>query len=389
MERLIWKNNAESTAVGSGGVVGGILSLGGTSLNLDSGGGTLFPSPAAGECFLLTIYEKNGSAIEENHEVVKVTARSADNMTIVRNQEGATYGYPTVAGRVVYVAQRLTALGMAQHIQTGAIENGTDKATPVDADLLPLVDSAASFVLKKLTWANLKATVKTYFDTLYQPLDSDLTTWAGVTPAAGVATFLATPSSANLKAALTDELGGASGKVTFSEGTLAVSAAKTLTATHTLTLAGTDGTTMTFPSTSATIARIDAANTFTGVQTFSGTPIFSSGITVTGAITATGNITAYFSDDRLKTKLGKIELALDKLCSLEGFYYEANETAQALGYEAVREVGISAQSVQAVLPEVVVPAPIDEKYLTVRYDRMIPLLIEAIKELREEVRVMK
>jgi hypothetical protein len=45
----------------------------------------------------------------------------------------------------------------------------TSKATPVDADELPLVDSAASNVLKKLTWANLKATAKTYFDTLYQP----------------------------------------------------------------------------------------------------------------------------------------------------------------------------------------------------------------------------
>jgi hypothetical protein len=43
----------------------------------------------------------------------------------------------------------------------------TSKTTPVDADELPLVDSAASNVLKKLTWANLKATLKTYLDTLY------------------------------------------------------------------------------------------------------------------------------------------------------------------------------------------------------------------------------
>lgn len=43
----------------------------------------------------------------------------------------------------------------------------TSKATPVDADEIPIVDSAASNVLKKLTWANLKATLKTYFDTLY------------------------------------------------------------------------------------------------------------------------------------------------------------------------------------------------------------------------------
>ena len=109
----------------------------------------------------------------------------------------------------------------------------------------------------------------------------------------------------------------------------------------------------------------------------------------TGEIRATNNVTAYYSDDRLKTRLGKIENALDKLCSLEGFYYEANETAQALGYEVKREVGISAQQVNAVLPEIVAPAPIDAQYMTVRYERALPLLIEAIKELREEVRALK
>ncbi|WP_193214941.1 hypothetical protein [Luteolibacter marinus] len=41
------------------------------------------------------------------------------------------------------------------------------KTTPVDADLVPLVDSAAANVLKKLSWANLNATLKTYFDALY------------------------------------------------------------------------------------------------------------------------------------------------------------------------------------------------------------------------------
>jgi hypothetical protein len=108
-----------------------------------------------------------------------------------------------------------------------------------------------------------------------------------------------------------------------------------------------------------------------------------------GEIRATNNITAYYSDDRLKTRLGKIENALDKLCSLDGFYYEANEIAQALGYKVQREAGVSAQQMQAVLPEIVAPAPIDEKYLTVRYERALPLLIEAIKELREEVRAIK
>ena len=106
----------------------------------------------------------------------------------------------------------------------------------------------------------------------------------------------------------------------------------------------------------------------------------------TGEIRATNNITAYYSDDRLKTKLGNIENALEKILSLNGFYYEANETAQALGYSVKREVGVSAQEVEAILPEIVTEAPISSEYKTVYYDKLIPLLVEAIKELHAEVK---
>jgi hypothetical protein len=109
----------------------------------------------------------------------------------------------------------------------------------------------------------------------------------------------------------------------------------------------------------------------------------------TGEIRATNNITAYYSDDRLKTRLGKIENALDKVDQLTGFYYEANETAQALGYEVKREVGLSAQDTNAVMPEIVAPAPIDDQYLTIRYEKFAPLLVEAIKELRVEINEIK
>lgn len=60
----------------------------------------------------------------------------------------------------------LTNLNTAK-IETAMIVAATSKTTPVDADLLALVDSADSDSLKKLTWANTKATLKTYFDTLY------------------------------------------------------------------------------------------------------------------------------------------------------------------------------------------------------------------------------
>jgi len=56
-----------------------------------------------------------------------------------------------------------------------SIDGATAKTTPVDADTMPLIDSAASNVLKKVTWANIKATLKTYFDTLYQAAGTYLT----------------------------------------------------------------------------------------------------------------------------------------------------------------------------------------------------------------------
>lgn len=110
-------------------------------------------------------------------------------------------------------------------------------------------------------------------------------------------------------------------------------------------------------------------------------------LAVGGNITATGDIIAFYSDDRLKDRFGNIPNALDKVKSLNGFFYSPNKTALNMGLEKnqLSRVGVSAQEVQAVLPEAVKPAPIDEKYLTVQYEKLVPLLIEAIKELTAKV----
>jgi len=78
--------------------------------------------------------------------------------------------------------------------------------------------------------------------------------------------------------------------------TLAVADGKTFTVNHSLTLAGTDTTTMTFPATSATIARTDAAQTFTGNQTFSGAIIGAvQSLSGPGAVNITTLTTAFTS----------------------------------------------------------------------------------------------
>jgi hypothetical protein len=112
--------------------------------------------------------------------------------------------------------------------------------------------------------------------------------------------------------------------------------------------------------------------------------------TTTGEIRATNEITAFFSDIRLKNIEGNIEDALSKLMTLNGVYFRENEVAKSLGYNNdKRQVGVIAQEVQEVIPEIVSPAPIDEKYLTVKYEKLIPLLIEAIKELKLEIDLLK
>ena len=94
-------------------------------------------------------------------------------------------------------------------------------------------------------------------------------------------------------------------------------------------------------------------------------------------VISSGDITA-FSDIRLKTNIERIENALDKVCQLSGYTYNMNNK---------RSTGVIAQEVEKVLPEVVQDR--EDGYKTVAYGNMIGLLIEAIKELKEEIKVIK
>ena len=113
-----------------------------------------------------------------------------------------------------------------------------------------------------------------------------------------------------------------------------------------------------------------------------------------GTFSATGDVIAFASDNRLKNIEGRVENALDIVDKLNGYYYHFNELAGEFEYDTKsRHVGVSAQEVEAVLPEVVKPAPINEgndtDYKTVQYEKLVPVLIEAIKELRIEIETLK
>ena len=129
------------------------------------------------------------------------------------------------------------------------------------------------------------------------------------------------------------------------------------------------------------------------------TTAIGAGIWTGGAINATGDITAYASDERLKENITPISNAVDKVKAIRGINYNWNDLAGTFGYENKEiQVGVLAQDVQKVLPEIVVPAPFDdnngisksgENYLTVKYEKLTPLLIEAIKEQASQIELLQ
>jgi hypothetical protein len=95
-----------------------------------------------------------------------------------------------------------------------------------------------------------------------------------------------------------------------------------------------------------------------------------------------GNL-ATSSDIKLKTVTGNVTNALDKIESINGVNFYWNETAQSKGLvDKKLQVGVLAQEIQKVMPEAVLET---NGSLYVKYDQLIPLLIEAVKELNKKI----
>lgn len=206
----------------------GILA-GATSLSVNPGTGALFPTISGSDTFPATLIRGSDGAVE----IVKVTARATDVFTIARAQE-STAALAFVAGDRIEC--RLTAKTFTDQATEVATHAATSKATPVDTDELPLVDSEASNVLNKLTWANLKATLLSYFGGLFLKLD-------GTT-------------------VMTGDLQIGTGKGIIFEGATADAFETTVVSAD-----PTADRTITFPDKTMTVAGTDAAQKFTAVQT--------------------------------------------------------------------------------------------------------------------------
>jgi hypothetical protein len=99
-------------------------------------------------------------------------------------------------------------------------------------------------------------------------------------------------------------------------------------------------------------------------------------------LNATGNVFSQ-SDERLKERRSTIDNALEKVKTIDTFTYLPNERGVECGMAATEQAGVSAQQVQAVFPQAVHQA--DNGYLAVDYARLCVLLLEAVKELSQEV----
>jgi hypothetical protein len=101
------------------------------------------------------------------------------------------------------------------------------------------------------------------------------------------------------------------------------------------------------------------------------------------------NCDCFWSDDTLKNRENVIENALDIVHQLDGFYYTGNDLAKQYGLDTKRDVGVSAQKIKEHFPVALGSNLPDTDAMRVRYERLVPLLLEALKQLDNKVEQIK
>lgn len=305
----------------------------------------------------------------------------------------------TVSGGGVYT---LTSAAITAHAMTmnaapvglpagfavqGLAYGAASKDTPVDGDRLTLWDSAASFIQKGLTWANLKATLKTYFDTIYAAAASGVTGGDNHDHVGGDGAQI--------------DHGGLGGLTDDDHSQYLTTIRHDTTTRHGpsvvdhgsigglgdddhsqyLLLAGRSGGLQTITGD----IKIGSGNLYSGarsdfrlaLQSDRNLVLYDGG----SAVWASGTGT---SDARFKRNVRNLENSLQNICLIRGVKFNWVEDRN---WGDADQIGVIAQEIETIYSELIYTDPSGHKL--VDYPKFVPILIEAIKELEERLKVLE
>lgn len=336
------------------------ISTSSTTVAVTPGAGVLFPVLSAGDWFPITVIDPTGA-----FEIMRCTERSGDTLTVTRAQEGT-------------VAKDFNAGARVEHRMTSAAVEGikADAIAAADIGFTPVQQGGgASQASNKIHigWdgGGLRYQVDstdrgriwdaTNFNPgAYMPLSGG--TFTGRVYTAGVNSPMSGDSTSSLEVR---SAGGAG------DGGMAMIA---------------------FHAQNYYAIKMGVrSDGYFGLGGWS-RAAWSWYSTASGDMIAAGNVGAY-SDPRLKDDVQVIEGALSIIERLRGVRFTWNGKTKLIGKPGERDIGVMADEVEAVLPEIVGRSIPDddnggEQWRVVAYDKLVPVLIEAVKELAVEVRTM-
>ena len=255
-----------------------------------------------------------------------------------------------------------TQLSVAQ--VRAAVEAASDSNVFTDADHTKLNGVAAGATATNATDQNFTTTLKNKLDGI----------------AAGATATNATEQ--NFTTVLKNKLDG-----------IAASATNTAAPHYTSAIGSSDVTTAlgftpynsTNPSGYTTYSANQTLNNNSNVH-FEGLMVGQTSAATANTIRCTGDVVAFYSsDERLKDNITPIENSLEKVGQLKGYEFDWNDNQEV--YEG-HDVGVIAQEVEKVVPEIVETRKHDG-YKAVKYEKLVPLLINAINELKAEIEELK
>jgi trimeric autotransporter adhesin len=396
-------NASSLTAINASNISSGTIDNARTTAATANGASTIVLRDSSG-AFAAGVITANGSALSDINassittgtiDNARTTASSSNgaNTIVVRDASGDFSVDGITANWFTGNGANLSAIN-ASNISSGTIANarttGTDAAT---GSTLVLRDANGSFSGNVITATNLSGGGTSITSINASNLSAGTVASARIsgsyTGITGVGTITAGTWQGNsitttyTDAKVTSVSAGTGISVNATTGAITVTNGGVTSA-----VAGT-GVTVSGATGAVTFSIAQAVGTGSSVQ-FGSFGVGTAASGTTGEIRATNNITAYYSsDERLKDNVQVITDALLKLGQIRGVEFDWNNLQEPEDGYFVRkhDIGVIAQEVEKILPEVV--AIREDGIKAVKYDRLIPLLIEAIKELKAEVDQLK